>query len=169
LAIEKQLREWRERLEEELVELNDDYKEIELKLTKTRQQIEAIDRLLSDQSTAVNPETQKIHRSNAVQSFTRLDLYWPAILESLIELGGAARSEKVIDRVGQKLEHILTASDREILRSGIDIRWRNRTAWQRYHMVRQGLLKSNSPRGVWEITEEGRRWLEIRSSQNSTR
>uniref|UniRef100_A0A7C3EZC1 Restriction system protein Mrr-like N-terminal domain-containing protein n=1 Tax=candidate division WOR-3 bacterium TaxID=2052148 RepID=A0A7C3EZC1_UNCW3 len=36
------------------------------------------------------------------------------------------------------------------------IRWRNAAQWARYNMVKQGWLKSNSPRGVWEITEAGR-------------
>ncbi|MEM7820360.1 MAG: winged helix-turn-helix domain-containing protein, partial [Candidatus Aenigmatarchaeota archaeon] len=31
--------------------------------------------------------------------------------------------------------------------------------WARNAMVKEGLLASDSPRGVWEITAVGRRWL----------
>ncbi len=85
--------------------------------------------------------------------------YWPAILESLVELGGRAQREKVVERVGEKLASILTPADRELLKSGLDVRWKNRVAWQRLNMVKQGLLRGASPRGVWEITEAGRKWL----------
>jgi hypothetical protein len=37
------------------------------------------------------------------------------------------------------------------------IRWRKTGQWCRNTMVRQGLLKRDSPRGIWEISEEGKR------------
>ncbi|KUK31071.1 MAG: Uncharacterized protein XD63_1668 [Thermoanaerobacterales bacterium 50_218] len=38
-------------------------------------------------------------------------------------------------------------------------RGRNTAQWCRYTMVSEGLLKPDSPRGVWEITETGRKQL----------
>jgi hypothetical protein len=35
-------------------------------------------------------------------------------------------------------------------------------------MVNQGLLRSDSPRGVWEITEAGKKFLEL-AAQVTTR
>jgi restriction system protein len=35
------------------------------------------------------------------------------------------------------------------------IRWKNRVMWRRYVLVKQGLLKADSPRGIWELTKEG--------------
>jgi restriction system protein len=35
-------------------------------------------------------------------------------------------------------------------------RWRNAARWERNSMVEEGLLKSDSPWGIWEITEAGR-------------
>jgi hypothetical protein len=159
MAMENELRLWRDSLEQELVDLNDDYQEINKKMAKIRQQIEAIERLLPDALEKPSSETNELD-SKSSEPFTPAHIYWPAILESLIEFGGAARGDQVIDRVGQKLEHVLTSRDRERLPSGIDLRWRNRTAWQRFNMVRQGLVKAGSPRGVWEITDQGKQWLE---------
>jgi len=102
------------------------------------------------------------HRSSAPRwrsGFTPVHVYWPYTLQSLVELGGSASGDEVIQLVGKKMESILTAADKERLESGTDVRWRNRVAWQRFNMVREGLISRDSPRGVWEITETGRKWL----------
>lgn len=39
--------------------------------------------------------------------------------------------------------------------------------WERYRMVREGLLKQESPRGVWEITEQGHIYLQEHSASNN--
>jgi len=39
-------------------------------------------------------------------------------------------------------------------------RWRNAAQWARNAMVNEGLLASDSPRGVWEVTAAGRKWLD---------
>jgi len=38
-------------------------------------------------------------------------------------------------------------------------RWRNTAQWARNSMVKTGLLKADSRRGVWEISDDGRRVL----------
>jgi restriction endonuclease Mrr len=35
-------------------------------------------------------------------------------------------------------------------------RWENSVQWARNTMVNEGLLSSDSPRGIWEITQKGR-------------
>ena len=91
--------------------------------------------------------------------YTPANVYWSAILSSIIELGGSARGDEVVGRVGKKLENVLTTADREMIPSGVQVRWQNRIQWQRFNMVRQGLLRNDSPWGICEITEEGRRWI----------
>jgi len=44
-------------------------------------------------------------------------------------------------------------------------RWRNAACWARSAMVNEGLLKSDSPRGVWEISAEGRKRLAAQDEQ----
>ena len=84
--------------------------------------------------------------------------YCRPILQALVELGGSAPKSVVIDKVGELMAAVLTSADRTPLPSG-ELRWRNRAAWARLVLVRQGLLSSSSPTGMWEITEAGRRWL----------
>ncbi len=165
-AMEKELRVWRSNLEAEFAHLNAECDKLLGKMSKIRQQIDAIDRLLPDSEEKQQGSwKQKVEIAKPGESFTPVHSYWRFILQSLVELGGSARSELVLERVGQKMEHILTAGDRAMLPSGVDVRWKNRAAWQRYNMVRQGLLKNNSPRGIWEISEQGKRWLEETGKQ----
>jgi hypothetical protein len=65
----------------------------------------------------------------------------------------------VLEKVEQSMKEVLKPVDYEPLASGSDIRWRNTAQFARNTMVEKGLLKSNSSRGIWEITEAGRKSL----------
>jgi hypothetical protein len=85
--------------------------------------------------------------------------YTIPLLESLIELGGSAKTSMVLDRIYAKMESRFKPVDLEMLPSGTDIRWKNKVAWERQNLVSRGLLKKGSPSGMWEISEEGKRYL----------
>jgi len=79
------------------------------------------------------------------------------ILKALDSLGGSGAITAVLDHVEQQMGKKLNKYDREPLGSDESIpRWRNSAAWCRKTMVDDGLLKNDSPRGTWEITEKGR-------------
>ncbi len=83
------------------------------------------------------------------------------VLEGLDELGGSAPMSNVLDNVEQKMKEKLNRSDYERLASPPhDFRWRNTAQWCRNTLVTEGLMKSDSKREIWEISEEGRRLLE---------
>ncbi|RMH21474.1 MAG: hypothetical protein D6698_02745, partial [Gammaproteobacteria bacterium] len=84
------------------------------------------------------------------------DAFRRPILETLVELGGSASIGEVLERVEAKMKGVLNAYDREPLPSDPrSVRWRNTAQWCRNTMVREGLMKSDSPYGIWEITEAG--------------
>jgi hypothetical protein len=59
------------------------------------------------------------------------------------------------------MKPLLKKVDFEPLASGPDNpRWRNAAQWSRNSMVKGGLLKSDSQRGVWEISGAGRTALQ---------
>ncbi|MER3399309.1 MAG: hypothetical protein C4316_12440 [Chloroflexota bacterium] len=88
------------------------------------------------------------------------DAFRRPILETLVELGGSAPIGEVLNRVEQKMKGVLDQYDYEPLPSDPrSPRWRNTAQWCRNTLVREGLMKSDSPYGVWEISDEGRRWL----------
>lgn len=86
--------------------------------------------------------------------------YQVPLLEALVELGGQAPVSKILERVYEKVKHNLRPKDLEMLPSGRDVRWENAVMWVRNKLREQGLLSSNSPRGIWAITDAGRRYLE---------
>lgn len=86
--------------------------------------------------------------------------YFVPILEALLEKGGKATEIEVFEIIEQKMGRLFNNLDIEILSDGYTKRWLKNVAWARFLMIKQGLLKSNSPRGVWEITEKGRKHLE---------
>ena len=84
--------------------------------------------------------------------------YWRPILEFILEQGGAAPANDVIEEVGRRLRDRLTDMDYEQLDMG-ETRWRNRARFARLRMREQGLLSASSHRGIWEITARGRQYL----------
>ncbi len=90
---------------------------------------------------------------------TPVSAYREPLLRALIELGGSAHKNDVLARVGTIMKNTLKEVDYEYSRKvhrGEHIRWRQNAAWQRHKMVEEGLLKSNSSKGVLDITEAGR-------------
>lgn len=81
--------------------------------------------------------------------------YYQPILKALNELGGSAKTNDVLERLEQALKGVLKGIDYETLASGT-VRWRNTAQFARNMMVKDGRLKSKSPRGIWEISEAGR-------------
>jgi Mrr N-terminal domain len=80
------------------------------------------------------------------------------ILRALDELGGWGAASEVIERVGKLLEADLTPEDHMQIASGL-VRWKNRTQFVRLALIKSGDLIQGSPRGVWEISDQGRRRL----------
>jgi Mrr N-terminal domain len=87
---------------------------------------------------------------------TQESAYQEPILRALIELGGSANKDDVLDHVKILMKDVLKDIDYERHAISPRIRWREKAEWQRKKMVKDGLLKSTSQRGIWEITEAGR-------------
>jgi restriction endonuclease Mrr len=159
--MQQNLSTWRAALQEELAALEQQASAIRTAIAEKRAKVEAIDRLIG-----TNTNTEKVQLAAAADEsvddavFTPVKAYWRPILEVLVELGGRARRKKVIELVGKKMKGILTPADYAKLNSNW-IRWENRVVWQASNMRRAtGLIKDDSPRGLWEITDVGREWLD---------
>jgi len=87
--------------------------------------------------------------------------YYIPILQVLERMGGAGKVAELLEQVKHIMKPVLKDVDYDLLASSPDNpRWRNAAQWARNSMVREGLLKANSPRGVWEITDKGRTMLQ---------
>ncbi len=85
--------------------------------------------------------------------------YRQPILQVLIEMGGSGRMNDVLKKVEQVMRGRLRPVDYEPHRSDGVLRWSKSAQWARNRMAREGLLKSDSQRGIWEISEAGRQAL----------
>ncbi len=84
--------------------------------------------------------------------------YRKPILQYLVKTGGRGNVHDILEVVEHEMKPRLTQKDYEQLSSG-PIRWRINAMYERKHMVMEGLLKKDSPHGIWEITEQGKHWL----------
>lgn len=88
------------------------------------------------------------------------------ILEALAELNGSATVGEVLSRVEQTMKDVLNEYDREPLPSDPrTVRWKNTAQWCRNTLVGEGLIENDSPHGVWEISEQGYKWLTKEGNQ----
>ena len=81
--------------------------------------------------------------------------YEEPLLRALVAHGGSAAASELIEDVGVALGNRLTVADHEVLHSGLT-HWKNRVQFVRLKLVQANLVKKDSPRGVWEITQAGR-------------
>jgi len=79
--------------------------------------------------------------------------YRGPILEALNELGGSGNIYEVLELVFVKVKNRLSAIDLSKTLNG-SIRWKITAYWERHCMVKDGLIKADSPRGIWELNPE---------------
>ena len=85
------------------------------------------------------------------------EVYESFILMAMYELDGKAKVSEVLDRVEDKMAGILDRDyDYQRPPTGTEVRWRNTARWARAALVDRGLITRGSPRGIWELSEQGK-------------
>jgi hypothetical protein len=108
------------------------------------------------------PKKTRRHRLPPDQR-TPLEEFFEPILEELVARGGRAKTREVLGGVHKRMRSMLKPGDSEPIPSNSRcLRWTSTAQSARYRLVKEGLLVDGSPRGVWEITERGREWLQQR-------
>ncbi|WP_027584570.1 DNA-directed RNA polymerase subunit alpha C-terminal domain-containing protein [Bradyrhizobium sp. Ai1a-2] len=77
------------------------------------------------------------------------------LLMTLLKFGGKAQAKDVRNLLGPIMVPKLAEGDFESVSTG-DPRWWNAACWERSEMVKEGLMRDDSERGVWEISEEAK-------------
>jgi hypothetical protein len=75
------------------------------------------------------------------------------IIHALKKLGNRARVVDILDEMERQLTGKLLPGDLEVRHDGKTIVWRNNAQWERLRMTRDGTLRSDSPNGIWELSE----------------
>jgi len=75
------------------------------------------------------------------------------IIKALRSHGGRATRRQVLDWIEKRFEGQFTAREVEIYASGGMVWW-SRASVERANMVREGILRSDSPIGIWELADK---------------
>jgi len=86
-------------------------------------------------------------------------VYEKPILQALVQLGGNGTADAVLSIVEAQMKALLRPVDLAPTSPGRDLRWRNTAKWARNKLKEEGLIKADSPRGIWEISEKGKEYL----------
>lgn len=112
----------------------------------------------------ITPKVRRRRRTARLPKGLRTpeDAYRLSILEILVELGGKAALHRVLKIVEIKMAGCLNEYDRQSLPSNPKMpRWQNAAQWCRNTLVKEGLLRDDSPTGIWEISDKGREALKL--------
>jgi hypothetical protein len=82
--------------------------------------------------------------------------YHDPLLAVLLEMGGSGPTSSVIAKVGDRIRLKLTPLDRARYGTG-GVRWENRVQFSRLRLVEAGMIDKNSPKGIWQLTDLGRK------------
>ena len=76
------------------------------------------------------------------------------LLEVIHELGGSVHVRQLRPIMEERMRPLLLPGDRQVVSTG-DERWWNATCWERSTLVKEGILRSDSPRGTWALSDKG--------------
>lgn len=89
--------------------------------------------------------------------------YRVPILRALVTLGGEANIDTILERVRAIMGDQLNAHDLDTLADGKTVRWINTVQWARNTLREEDLIRDDTSRGVWGISEAGRKWLKAQT------
>ncbi len=81
------------------------------------------------------------------------------LLKTLYELGGSAPTKQVRPIMEKKMKDRLREDDHRLVATG-EPRWWNAICWARNELVKDGRMQKGSPRGLWELSEMGVKFIE---------
>ena len=91
---------------------------------------------------------------------TPKEMFFVPILRALQEMGGSGRTSEVLARMEEAMQDILNAADYDTTPETRRTCWKINARWARNQMVEDGLMKPSHQYGLWEISEQGRAFLE---------
>jgi len=121
--------------------------------------ISGINDLCNEYKQIVSPKPKGRKRNTNNGSLVRQSRLTPrntlirAIVQVMEEMGKSGHKREIHNRLEDVLEGVLNSEDYEIDSSG-QVTWHHQVDWARMYMVQVGILKNDSPRGIWELSEE---------------
>jgi hypothetical protein len=82
-----------------------------------------------------------------------------AIVQVMEQMGNSGHKREIHNRLENVLADVLNPEDYELDSSGL-VTWHHQVDWARMYMVQIGMMRNDSPRGVWELTENYKELLD---------
>lgn len=82
------------------------------------------------------------------------EAYELPLVQAIAKLGNRAAYRDILEELEKSMGDQFTEMDRATLSSG-GIRWHTRLQFVRLRLIERGLLRKNSPRGIWELSTQG--------------
>ena len=95
------------------------------------------------------PRKRKLKQPRTSDEILRVN-----IISVLKNMNGSGHIQQILTDMEQHLAGQLLPHDLEKVSSGKQLVWQNNVCWERSKMVKTGLLKNDSSRGIWELSEE---------------
>lgn len=76
------------------------------------------------------------------------------IILALKKMGGRGAVKEVIAQIERQLDGKLLPGDMEWRDSVNEVAWQNNAKWERNRMREAGILRGDSPHGIWELSDE---------------
>jgi hypothetical protein len=99
------------------------------------------------------PKGPKIIKKHSKQPKTNREILRAEIIHALKTMGGKGKPREVEAVMEQRLKGRFLPRDLQKLNSGYIV-WKNTAEWERFRMIQDGILRNDSPNGVWELTKE---------------
>jgi hypothetical protein len=110
----------------------------------------ALDMMTGEPSPAVRAESNK---RNDGPKLPQKEFRIP-LLMTILEAGGSAPAKTVRSKMEPLMAAKLSEGDYESVSTG-DPRWWNAICWERSDLVKEGLIRGDSDRGIWQISDNG--------------
>jgi len=113
----------------------------------------------------INTENPNVKKSTRMQSsngrgkrstndITPQKRYRELIINVLKKFGGKAEVSDIIEEIELQLDGKLLPGDLQLREGSNESVWRNKVRWERANMKKDGILRSDSPHGFWELNEK---------------
>lgn len=81
------------------------------------------------------------------------------LLEEMYKAGGSIKTKVLREALEKRMAPQLSEADYERISTGL-LRWWSAVIWERNSLQKLGLIAKGSPRGVWELSKAGKKFVE---------